>query len=537
MRFLESEHFSLLLLSIVVLIISIMRWRLIGIPLERDEGEYAYFGQLILKGIPLYLQAYSMKLPGIYYMYALIMKLFGESYTGIHMGFIFLNAGTMVLLYLSLKKFFSAPIAIITAGVYGLVGMSKYVLGFAAHATHFAVFFLALFLFFFSKYCNHKKAHFALFSGMAIGMSFLMKQQAVYFILFASMIFIVFEYLSDPKNIRGIVKNTGLFSVGVFVPYCAVLIIVISSGAFDKFWFWTVQYAGTYTSGQSWAEGTAMFKATFAPLWKENRIIWCLSIIGVVLLFLKQFSIRQKMLALGLAFFGCAATTPGFYFRHHYFIVVLPAVGLLVGISLDFIARFVSSKVKLPWLASILSIGILLLVMNRTFSKSEGYYATRDPLALGKAIYIDNPVIESLEIAKYIEANSADTDKVAVIGSEPQIVFYAHRQSATGYLYMYELMKTHEYALRMQDEMIAEIEKNKPLFIVFCSSPLSWLSKSDSPMKILDWSQNYSAEKYLLVGLIDIPDQGISKTYWNADANRQPETKNFVWIFKRKDQL
>lgn len=35
-------------------------------PLERDEGEYAYAGQLMLQGIPPYQLAYNMKLPGTY---------------------------------------------------------------------------------------------------------------------------------------------------------------------------------------------------------------------------------------------------------------------------------------------------------------------------------------------------------------------------------------------------------------------------------------------------------------------------------------
>ena len=52
------------ILAIIVfgLVIAI-RIRLLGIPLERDEGEYAYAGQLILQGIPPYKLAYNMKFP------------------------------------------------------------------------------------------------------------------------------------------------------------------------------------------------------------------------------------------------------------------------------------------------------------------------------------------------------------------------------------------------------------------------------------------------------------------------------------------
>ncbi|MBK9503591.1 MAG: hypothetical protein IPO06_30270 [Leptospiraceae bacterium] len=74
-----NDRIHWLLLSLVLIFVSVVRYRLFDFPLERDEGEYAYMGQLLLQGIPPYKLAYNMKLPGTYGMYALIMKLFGES--------------------------------------------------------------------------------------------------------------------------------------------------------------------------------------------------------------------------------------------------------------------------------------------------------------------------------------------------------------------------------------------------------------------------------------------------------------------------
>ncbi len=64
---------------LVVLLAAFIRYRLLDMPLERDEGEYAYAGQLILQGIPPYELAYNMKLPGTYYAYALGMAVFGQT--------------------------------------------------------------------------------------------------------------------------------------------------------------------------------------------------------------------------------------------------------------------------------------------------------------------------------------------------------------------------------------------------------------------------------------------------------------------------
>ncbi|MGC1454185.1 MAG: hypothetical protein WA946_03240, partial [Nitrospirota bacterium] len=44
----------LLLLSTILLFVVIVRARLLDVPLERDEGEYAYMGQLLIQGIPPY---------------------------------------------------------------------------------------------------------------------------------------------------------------------------------------------------------------------------------------------------------------------------------------------------------------------------------------------------------------------------------------------------------------------------------------------------------------------------------------------------
>ena len=56
-----------------------MRVHLFGIPLDRDEGEYAYSGQLLLQGFLPYAKVYSMKLPGVSGAYALMMAIFGQT--------------------------------------------------------------------------------------------------------------------------------------------------------------------------------------------------------------------------------------------------------------------------------------------------------------------------------------------------------------------------------------------------------------------------------------------------------------------------
>ena len=90
-----------------------------------------------------------------------------------------------------------------------------------------------------------------------------------------------------------------------------------------------------------------------------------------------------------------------------------------------------------------------------------------------KSLYRTNPTVEAVDIARYIKKNSSPEDKIAILGSEPEILFYSDRLSATGYIYTYNMVEDHAYNLKMQEEMISEIENAKPSYIVFVNVSFS----------------------------------------------------------------
>ena len=93
-----------------------VRLRLLAMPLERDEGEFAYMGQLMLQGIPPYKLACNMKLPGTYAAYAVIMAVFGQTIAAIHTGLL------LVLLRYGLVTIMAAVFFINTIDDLGLGG-------------------------------------------------------------------------------------------------------------------------------------------------------------------------------------------------------------------------------------------------------------------------------------------------------------------------------------------------------------------------------------------------------------------------------
>ena len=107
-----------LLVALTIVLAGAIRYRLADVPLERDEGEYAYAGQLIRHGVPPYQLVYNMKFPGTYYSYAMILTVFGETAHGIRIGLLLVNAATVLLVFLLGRRWFGASAAAVAAMVF-----------------------------------------------------------------------------------------------------------------------------------------------------------------------------------------------------------------------------------------------------------------------------------------------------------------------------------------------------------------------------------------------------------------------------------
>jgi len=160
----------------VLLFVGFIRVRLLEMPLERDEGEYAYAGQLILQGIPPYELAYNMKLPGTYYAYAAGMAVFGPTIKGVHLTLLAANSMTIILMFLLGRKLFGDIGGLVTCASYGIVSMSPSVVGLAAHATHFVVLFAVPATMLLLKANEANRRGILFFSGLLYGIAFLMTE-------------------------------------------------------------------------------------------------------------------------------------------------------------------------------------------------------------------------------------------------------------------------------------------------------------------------------------------------------------------------
>jgi hypothetical protein len=164
------------------------------------------------------------------------------------------------------------------------------------------------------------------------------------------------------------------------------------------------------------------------------------------------------------------------------------------------------------------------------------YFFDVDPVIACRLVYGFEPFPEALKVADYIKAHSPEGARIVVMGSEPEIYFYSHRHSATGYIYMYGLLEEQKYALTMQKEMINEIEATQPDFLVVVKGPPEhWGMTPGSQTMIFSWAEKYVATHYALVGTVDVRYE--SDYHWDSDVNNAQFLSPInVLVFKKNSQ-
>jgi hypothetical protein len=544
-----SSTLSLVVLGSVVACVIFLRLQAAPVPLERDEGEYALMGQLILDGIPPYSEAANMKLPGIYYAYSAIMAIFGQTPAGIHIGLMAINLLAAVFLYLLARRILGATGAALSAIAFIITSADISVLGLFAHATQFVMLFslagillLQVSLRSSERALAYKGAAFrrriALMwgAGLCLGLAVLMKQSGVLFASFGLGWVMCAAFCSRPVAWKFFVLEILSVAFGIFLPYATVFALMAYQGVLDRFWFWTVDYARSYASEVDLRSGFELFKSGISGIIKSNPLIWALAFGGMIGVWFTESGRKVAPFLLSFFLFSFLSVCPGLFFRQHYFVQLLPAVALCTGAGAlaigEIAARYTGWSKAIQFA---ILIGVAAFSVAGVFSTDRAL-ATLSPEGFSRLVYGGNPFPESLKVAEFIRENTKPEDRIAVLGSEPQICFYAHRRSATEHIYMYGLMEPQPFALRMQEELIAQVEKSEPPILVLATAQTSWLQRPGSEKKLLLWMRYYISTFYQPVVVADIYS---NHTLWLTDKDAQSFTPgrglSQLIVFKRRD--
>jgi hypothetical protein len=466
-----------------------------------------------------------MKLPGTYAAYAAIMAIFGETGAGIHLGLMVVNIAATILIFLLAKNLYGSLAGTVAGVTYAFLSCRPGVLGLAGHATHFVV-LAALGGILLLVHAIDKQRTFLLFaSGLCLGLAYLMKQPGILFSVFAGFYWLWREW-KRPMPWRNLALRGGVLLAGIALPFGLTCLLLFRAGVFSNFWFWTWSYARQYASITPLAEGKRLLWATL-PWAVRPFAIWEIAAVGLTSPIWSRYARAHGGLVASLVLFSTLAVCPGFYFRPHYYILLLPAAALCTGIGVSAVRQTLLGKRFGIFLAALPLLYFAVTFVMGVRSQYKEFFRL-EPVALFRQIYGPVSYPEAVDVSTYIRGHSEPQETVAVFGSEPEIFFYSGRHSATSYLYMNPLVEKQSFAVQMQNHMMEEIQAAQPRFLVYVDAEPTWGGKSTlaDNREFLDRLWTYTQRNYKLVNRVRIADDA-TEHLWADHAYLYFFTRDF----------
>jgi hypothetical protein len=505
-----------------------VRFRLLDFPLERDEGEFAYVGQLALDGVGPYQLAYVVKLPGTYVAYTVIMALFGQTTAAIHFGFLLVNLAGLAVFYRLARWFLDRPGAMIACACYALLSLSPQVYGLQGHATNLVTLSALA-----GAGCllrGRESGRGSLFgwSGICFGLAYIFKQPGLFFgVLPVAML--GWDIARErPAPWRRGLGRMGLLAAGMAAPLALVCLAMWAAGVFERFWFWTFTYAAARAAMPSVGDGLISWQLFFQQQ-GADRWIWLPAGIGLICLWRGHWARDAKFFITALLFCSGLAFAAGLKFIAHYFVVMTPVFSLLIAIAVT--AGMEAARGKF---FSALPMALFALGCGWMVWAHRDIWLEATPEEASRIVHATNPFVESVEVAKYIREHTPPEARIAVLGSEPQIYFYAHRHSASGYINMYDLVESHPYARQMQETLLRDIQTVRPEYLVRVRIPLSWGFWSAEDTSSLVQLDEFAREFYQVDGLVALFKDHTEYTWGPEASEKVVPAGETILVMKRK---
>lgn len=523
-----AQKAPFLSLALSLFFVAAVRYRLLGVPLERDEGGFAYAGRLMWTGGRLYQDVFDSKLPGLYGLYGFFVQCFGYSETGVHLGLACCNLTAILLFFLLSRRLFGGLTAALATPIFALSTLSINVLGFAAHANQLLLpFALGAFLCLENAINRQRRWTNYLLAGVLLGTSISIKQQALFFAPLAALF--LFFRLREQKQIAAASSALAALCAGIILPYMLMAAWMGMSGRWADFQLWTSELPATLAVKEMTESRWVLFGKMFEVLTRGQELFWFLGGLGGILLWGSRLTFSLKFLATGWValMFGGVLLGAGYY--PHYYILMLPGLAICAALLvLTFETRHV-------W--RVVATGAWFSIICQIFYTQKNYFFTQTETQIARAAYGANPFPESKVIGAEIKKRSRADDLIQIFGGEPEVLVYCGLRSATAHLYTYALLDGGAHNKAFKERVLQDFISKKPRFAVVFTGATSWLLKDPEQGNIFLGKLDgllWDNPDFVRIGVVDIfSDKTIYR--WDAEAaTYQPRSEAQVWVYQRK---
>lgn len=401
------------------------------LPLDRDEGAYAYVGWAWLtgKGIP-YSSFFDHKTPLAYLLYGLAGTIGNNTFLAVRIFSLIYVLTIIILFYLLISRLHTKIVAVLST-----LTLAIYLSSISLEGSNFnteVVMLLPLlgFIFLIWKQSARQRNRLGLFlTGFLGGIAILAKPSAVVVIVVSALWFLM--RVKSPKKLT-------MMIIGILIPLAISIAYFYSQGQIGALFSSVVTYNRLYIS-EGLREEYIYKTSGFGGI--PGHLIWLIRVPSILIPLLLAaivgafFEIRRnKNLALfiGLLIFSSLAAIKmagAREFPHYYISPVLP---LCIGLA-SFLNHLIKAK-RAIWALVLTALMISLVFL------SEYHIWRSGPAAIQKSQFNEGGLFGAAPIlGKWIRENIGPEEKILVMANEPEIYYYAQRLSPTKYIYIYPL--------------------------------------------------------------------------------------------------
>ncbi|HJW31329.1 MAG TPA: glycosyltransferase family 39 protein [Saprospiraceae bacterium] len=526
--FLDGDWPLIIFLGLSMLFCLVARLKLLAIPLERDEGSFAYISHWLMRGRQLYTDMLDSKLPGLYTYYGFFTTLFGYNPTGIHIGLLAANLASCVFFFLFARETYNRQIAVLATALFFWIVISPNVVGFAAHATQLLTPFILGGFYFFWKGLHQNRILVFFLSGLFIGIAFTIKQQsAIFGILIALLWWPSRLWWNKKENHRVPFLEWVMLGIGGVLPAVLVVGYFLMVGRFAPFYDWTVTQPFNLARSfdKPWY---TLFMNTIPYVLKQFEGIWMAAAAGLIFIFLSGFKRFSTVFGFLFATLGFLSIIIGAAYYKHYFVLAIPGVVLLAAVTIDWIASKTGKFRSITGVA-ITSILILIGISGRT-----DYYFNPDYAKIHFEQYGRNMFPEMEKIGKELSKRVPEGQRIGIMGSEPEILVAANRESCTKYLMVYSILFDPVRSPPMQQEYIKDLQDCAPEYLVWDTGTGSWTNGYDR-LQFFEQLMQWVQANYETVGLAESRDDHPGPIVWEEALNSFQSQNDFkIYVLKKK---
>ena len=504
------------------------------IPIERDEGSYAYMGQLLVQGGTPYVDFYEMKPPALYTTYGVLSALSGGDISLMHVWMaLFLTLAGMFLFYL-VRRWLDDGAGLFAVLSYAVLAMTPFASGFSIQAEHWVAIFAIIGLWAMTRGLQQAIRWQILLGGFLLCWGLLVKQNGLFFAVLSILLVPAFHLAENRTQwVRNTLRDGGWLAAGAAIPLVLFGGQLLLQGTWADFWFWNVEYPQAYTSTISWERGQELLNNMVRLLTRDYLLFWVLGGSGALLVWLTSLSWYKKVAVTAFLVLAALSVTPGRRFYGHYFLHFIPALAVGAGATIYVLSTWLGKAIPAArtWLAPLAAVLIFLV----TVADQEAYYFRPQFTKILREVYGSNPFPESRQLADFLAERYQPGDGLLVLGSEPQIYAYLEADCPTRHHFMGFLLKNHPQEKEWQDEVIREVQADPPRYAVWVQHPLSWLPAQGADQNILNWGWGLVRREYVPIAWYDQVVKGqVTVIEGEAARNYQAKGEQYMVLVERQ---